>query len=63
MSNRFSWKGLKIGLVGVAIGFIALCITTDNRAINYMANILMLIGVALGFAGVIIHNREMFKKR
>lgn len=63
MKNKFTWKGFKIALIGVLLVAIAIFINTDIKLVNIFSNILMLTGIIITFAGIIIHNKEMFKPK
>ena len=47
MPNKFTWKGFKVALVGLAFVAISLFIKSDSNIINYTANALMVIGICI----------------
>lgn len=61
MSNKFNWKGFKVALIGLVLVAIPLFIKSDSKIINYMANIIMVIGICIVFLGGIMHHKELFK--
>lgn len=63
MQQKFTWKGFKIALIGVAVDAIALFIRSDDKLLCNIRLVLILIGSLICFAGIYIHNKEMFKSK
>jgi len=63
MRNEFSWKGMKIGLIGLLPIGISLFVTTKDKQTDMFLNILMLAGIIIIWYGMFLHYREMSQAR
>lgn len=63
MKEKFSWRGMKIGLLGPLFIGLSLLIRSEDKGVNQFLNLLMLIGILIIFVGLFFHYKDVFKNK